>query len=374
MRRSATVSLALLMSVASPAQEAAIHTIKSNIQYRLTKGDLPKLSFGVEKATNVEVVEGTEELLRSCLSNSAMWTQDPLLFRLAHTHAASIQSCRENRSPSLHAIFREVPDGQLQAWVHLDGHGAQTLGNRMVHIGEVLYHKVTFQNNDQDRMFENLKRSFSSPLKTPVEARTALDATDRLTLFADKTVTQLQPYAASVVSSACFQLFSPSSVWGQGADRFTNHLVASFSQRLATYGIQSGAAAALREDLRYQPSLSDSVWRRTGHALLSTLVIQTSRGNDIALANIVAAVGSGMIINASLPGRENSKHPGTWNFAGRNLLGFAENNLWKEFKPDIMHLLRSRFVSGENLSACPRSGQAGRKPPGGCVPVPDQAR
>ena len=114
--------------------------------------------------------------------------------------------------------------------------------------------------------------------------------------------------------------------------------------RLTTYGIQAGAAAALHEDLRYRPSLSNNVWKRSGHALLSTFVLETPRGKDIALANILAAVGSGMIINASLPGRENSHHPGTWKFAGRDLLGFAEGNLGGEFKPDIKHFLRSSLL------------------------------
>ena len=343
MRCSAAISLAMLFRLIGMAQEPESHTIKSNIEYRLTKGDLPKLSFGIEKAKNVEVIEGGEELLQSCLNDSATWTQDPLVFRLAHTHAASIRSCRENRSPSLHAIFRKVPDEPLHVWVHLDGHGSQTLGIRMAHLGEVIFHKVTFQNNDQNRMFENLERSFSRPLSDSSADTIPLDAGDRLTLFTDKTVTQLQPYAASVVSSAFLDLFSPAAVWGRGTDRFTNHLVASFTQRLATYGIQSGAAAALHEDLRYRPSLSRNVWRRSGHALVSTFVLETPRGPDIALANMVAAVGSGMIINASLPGRENSYHPGVWKFTGRNLLGFAEGNLWNEFKPDIKHFLRNKF-------------------------------
>jgi hypothetical protein len=234
MRCLAAVSVALLSSLAGATQEPNEHTITSNIQYRLTQGDLPKLSFGVEKAKNVEVIGGAEELLQSCVNDPAKWSENPLLFRLAHTHAASIQSCRENRSPSLHAIFRKIPDEPLQAWVHLDGHGSQTLGSRMAHLGEFLYHKITFQNNDQDRMFENLERSFSSPPSTSTDQAIPLAASDRLTLFTDKTVAQVQPYAASVVSSAFFQVLSPSSVWGHGTDRFTNHLVASFTQRLAT--------------------------------------------------------------------------------------------------------------------------------------------
>jgi hypothetical protein len=335
-------SLALLFSVAGMAQDTE-HTLKSNVEYRLTRGDLPKLSFGAEKPKNIEVTEGGEELLQDCLTDPVTWTQDPLLFRLAHAHPESIESCRENRSPSLHVIFRKVGDEPLQAWVHLDGHGAQTSESRIAHLGEFLYHKITFQNNDQERMFENLERSFSNPLGISAEPAIPFTTRDRLTLFSDKTVTRVQPYVATLVSSAALLLISSRHIWGEGTDGYTNHLVASFSQRLVTYGLQSGAAAALHEDLRYRPSLSRNVWKRSEHALFSTLVLETPRGNDIAFANIVAAFSSAAIMNAALPGREISNHPDIWRLAGENLLGFAEANVWNEFKPDLKHLLRRRF-------------------------------
>jgi hypothetical protein len=338
----AAISLALTFSVAGMAQDIE-PTLKSNVEYRLTRGDLPKLSFGIEKPKNIEVIEGGEELLQDCLADPVTWSLDPLLFRLAHTHPESIQSCRENRSPSLHVIFRKVGDEPLQAWIHLDGHGAQTSASRIAHLGEFLFHKITFQNNDQERMFENLERSFSNPLGISAEPAIPFTARDRLTLFSDKTVTRVQPYVATLVSSAALLLISSSHIWGQGTDGYTNHLVASFSQRLVTYGMQSGAAAALHEDLRYHPSLSRNVWKRSEHALLSTLVLETPRGNDVAFANIVAAFSSAAIMNAALPGREISNHPDIWRLAGENLLGFAEANVWNEFKPDLKHLLRRGF-------------------------------
>jgi len=350
MRCSAALSLGLLSSLAGLAQDASVaqdsepHTIKSNLQYRLNRGDLPELSFGIEKPKNVEVIGGGEALLKSCLNDPATWSKDPLLFRLAHSHATGIQSCRENSSPSMHAIFRKVPNRPLQAWVHLDGHGAQTSGSRMVHLGEFIYHKVRLETNDQDRMFENLQRSFSSSLQTPPDPVVPQTGRERFASFTAKTLTRVQPYAASVVSSAFTQMFSPSDVWGRGLDRFTNHFAASFSQRLVTYGLQSGAAAALHEDVRYKPSLSSNVWKRASHALFSTVVLDTPRGNDIAIANIVAAVGSGVFINTCHPGQEHFTHPGAWQLAGWNLAGFAQSNLWNEFKPDLKHLIRSKLL------------------------------
>jgi hypothetical protein len=349
MRCSVAISLGLLCGLSGLAQEQVPtpeqdqHTIKSNIEYRLSRGDLPKLSFGVEKPKNVEVIGGVEELLKSCLSDTMTWSKDPLMFRLAHSHATEIQSCRENSSPSMHAVFLKVPDEPLQAWVHLDGHGSQTSGSRMVHFGEFIYHKITLQTNNQDRMFENLERSFSNSLQTAPAPAIPLTGHDRFKLFTSKTLTRLQPYATSVMSSA-FQLISPSDVWGRGMDGFTDHLVASFTQRVVTYGLQSGAAAALHEDVRYKPSLSSNVWKRTGHALVSTVVLETPRGDDIAYANIIAAVGSGFVIHTFHPGRDINNRPGAWNFAALNLLGFAQGNLWTEFKPDIKHLVRHKLL------------------------------
>jgi hypothetical protein len=349
MRYPAAISLALIFSLAGMAQEPEQHTIKSNVEYRLTRGDLPALTFGLEKPKNVEIISGGEELLQDCLSDPLKWSQDPLLFRLAHTHAASIRSCRENSSPSLHVIFRRVGDEPLQAWVHLDGHGAQTSASRLAHLGEFLYNKIRFQNNDQDLMFDNLERSFSTPLVATQDPAVSISMRDRLTLFTDKNVTEVQPYASSVFSSAALMLISPTRIWGRGADNYTNHLVASFSHRLVTYGLQSAAAAALHEDLRYRPSLSHNVWKRSAHALFSTLVQETPRGSDIVFANIVAAAGSAAIMHATRPGQEdtaqdNFYHPGVLNLTGRNLLGFAEANLWSEFKPDIKHLVKNKLL------------------------------
>lgn len=243
----------------------------------------------------------------------------------------------------MHAIFQKEPDKPLRAWVHLDGHGAQTSGSRVAHLGEFIYHKIRLQTNDQDRMFENLRRSFSSSLQGTRDAEAPFTGHQRLTHFTNKTLTRVQPYATSAVSSA-FQLFGPSDVWGTGIDGFTNLLTASFTRRVVTYGLQSGAAAVLHEDLRYRPSESGSVWKRAGHAVLSTVVLETPRGRDIAFANVVAAVGSGIVIGTYHPGRDAFDHPGMWNVAAFNFLGFAQGNLWTEFKPDIKHLVRTRLL------------------------------
>ena len=93
------------------------------------------------------------------------------------------------------------------------------------------------------------------------------------------------------------------------------------------------------------------VVERTRHPLepepthsTSTVVLDTPRGNDVAFGNLIAAVGSGFAIDALHPGRETSARPGVWNLAAFNMIGFAQGNLWTEFKPDIKHLIRSKLL------------------------------
>ena len=114
---------------------------------------------------------------------------------------------------------------------------------------------------------------------------------------------------------------------------------------MVTYGLQSGAAAALHEDVRYKPSLSGNVWKRTGHALLSTVVLETPRGNDIAYRQHRRR-GRQRIRHQYLPSGPGNlrlvREPGT--SPRLNLLGFAQGNLWTEFKPDIKHLVRRKLL------------------------------
>ena len=83
--------------------------------------------------------------------------------------------------------------------------------------------------------------------------------------------------------------------------------------------------------------------------MFSTLILETPRGNDVAFANIVAAVGSAEIINASRPRagkspQANRTHLGMWNLAGDNLLGFAEGNSGMNSSPISSIWLRSKLL------------------------------
>jgi hypothetical protein len=334
---------ALLWCGVSGAQES---TLKDNLDLRWSKGDLPPVVFGAEHTKFVEIISGGEDLLQQCLADKELWSQDSLVFRLAHAHASKIVSCRENHSPSTHVIFEFAGETDVlrKACVHLDGHGAQTLTSRIEHFGEFAFHKVTFQGNNQNRMNDNLAWSLFQPIRLTPEQLPPLTKRDRFRLFTAKTLTKTQPYVSSAMAAGFSQFFSPNNIWGRGGDKFANRFEASFVQRLVTYGMQDGFAAAFHEDLRYRPSLENGVFQRLRYAVARTFILQTPRGNEVAFANLAAAFSSGLIINVCHPGRENFLHPGAWTLAGGNLLGFMESNLWAEFKPDIRHLVRSKIL------------------------------
>ncbi len=346
MRYSFLVFLSLLFPGVSGAQQS---DLKDNLELRWSKGDLPPVVFGAEHEKFVEIIDGGQELLHACYTDKETWSQDALFFRLAHAHASKIVSCRENHSPSTHVIFEFAGDtGALQkTCVHLDGRGAQTLTSRIEHLGEFTYHKITFRGNDQSRMNENLSRSLLKPIRLTASPLPSLTKRDRLTLFTTRTLTNTQPYVSSAMAGAFAQVFSRSYIWGRGDDKFAHRFEASFVQRLVTYGMQGGFAAAFHEDLRYRPSGQEGIGRRVRYALGRTFMLETPRGNEIAFANFAAAFSSGLIINASNPWRGNSWRPGVWGLAAGNLLGFSEHNLWNEFKPDLKHIVRGKILHRE---------------------------
>jgi hypothetical protein len=333
----------LLWSGLSGAQESSL---KDNLDLRWSKGDLPPVVFGAEHKKFVEIVDGGEDLLQQCLNDKELWSQDSLIFRLAHAHASKIVSCRENHSPSTHVVFEFVGDTDAlrKTCAHLDGRGAQTLTSRIAHFGEFTFHKVTFQGNNQNRMNDNLAWSLFGPVRPTAEQLPQLTKRDRFRLFAAKTLTKTQPYVDSALAAGFGLFFSPNNIWGRGSDKFTNRFEASFIQRLVTYGTQSGFAAVFHEDLRYRPSVESGVWKRARNAVARTFVLETPRGSEVAFANLAAAFSSGLIINVAHPGCENFLHPGAWKLAGGNLLGFMESNLWAEFKPDVKHFVRSKVL------------------------------
>src|SRR5579885_2621743 len=87
---------ALLLFLFSPygafAQQTDQRTISDVLNLRLTKGDLPALTFGRQTRKYVDVTEGCEALLHQFANDPDQWTKDWWLFRTGHSYFWKITS------------------------------------------------------------------------------------------------------------------------------------------------------------------------------------------------------------------------------------------------------------------------------------------
>src|SRR5690242_133149 len=115
---------AILLGSAFAGQEP--QSLVSNLQYRLTWGDLGEIVPAPFKSfRGLRISNGGDALLQQCMQNPDKWSKDPLLYRFGHHGPFSTIGCRERTSPSVHVVFYARPDGSREAWIHFDLYGPQ---------------------------------------------------------------------------------------------------------------------------------------------------------------------------------------------------------------------------------------------------------
>ena len=102
--------------------------------------------------------------------------------------------------------------------------------------------------------------------------------------------------------------------------------------------------SSLHIDPRYSRSTGKGFLGRSAHALVFTLIGKTDGGHNIpAVGNFAGAVGSGFVGRAYMPnGWNDTTHAGQ-----RTLItfgGYAADNLFQEFAPEIGRALRRFHV------------------------------
>ena len=140
-------------------------------------------------------------------------------------------------------------------------------------------------------------------------------------------------------SAALGQLSHDTREWGLGAQGYW-HRVGNHVGRAAIRGsIESGLAAALHYDIRYQRMPGASGLARTRHALRRTLFTRNQEGKSVVDVPALAGIYGGDMLSTFW-------HPRRYTPFGSGLrggnfgLGFqAAGNLAKEFGPDLKHLI-----------------------------------
>jgi len=127
--------------------------------------------------------------------------------------------------------------------------------------------------------------------------------------------------------------------WGHGADAFRNRVLSEYGQFLLSESIEFGVTSFHREDPRYIRMGAGGPWRRTWHALKSTVVASDTKGGQtIALGRIAGAYGSWAIATRWNPPEERTAGQ-IMLYGNVNLLTKASVNLWREFWPDARRKL-----------------------------------
>jgi hypothetical protein len=147
--------------------------------------------------------------------------------------------------------------------------------------------------------------------------------------------------ALRVLTSAALSHINREPVsWGMGSRGFFERAGSHYARFAVQGSIHSGLAAALGHDTRYFREPGKTGWRRARHALRRTFVTRDREGHEVFdISQMTAFYASPMIATAWHP-----RHCGalTQGFRAGNFGVGAQavGNLFREFGPDLKHLLR----------------------------------
>ena len=134
------------------------------------------------------------------------------------------------------------------------------------------------------------------------------------------------------------------SEWRQGGGAFGRNYGDAVAERVSFQTARFSTGVITREDPRYVPSSSRSVFARSVHAISFTFVDRSNSGHPMpAISNFVGAAAGGFVGNAYLPaGFNDLTHAGQ-----RATLRFgfaAAGNLFREFAPQMPSPMRTFFT------------------------------
>ena len=134
------------------------------------------------------------------------------------------------------------------------------------------------------------------------------------------------------------------SEWRQGAEAFGRNYGDAVAERVSFQTARFATGVITREDPRYVPSSSRSVFARSIHAISFTFVDRSTSGHRMpAISNFLGAAAGGFVGNAYLPaGFNDVTHAGQ---RATLRFGFAAGgNLFREFAPQMPGPMRTFFM------------------------------
>jgi hypothetical protein len=317
-----------------PFVHAQSPNLTDNLKYRVSWGDLgPVKAAPLVTHRALRLAEGSDQLLADCLANPAKWHKDPLIYRFGHRNAFTTIGCRERSAPSLHVVFYKQPDGSRQAWIHFDRYKP---GNLVGHSAEVIQNRLTVGRTSQADIYRALvvERNDSH---TPVPPR-HYDVDEQFHEYLKNTYSA-GPLLSAVATGGVSGLLDGTSIFGDGFERYSNHMEANLIRHVTQQTLEFGVAAALQQNERFLVSHDERMTKRIKAALYHSFFVAGRDGNEFAFPRLAAAVGTGVMITEWHPWRDD--HVSTTREVSSILGGYVARSFWQEFKPDIKHELRT---------------------------------
>lgn len=293
-----------------------------NARYRLSWGDLQQVvPAPVEKLRALRIAKGSDILLQACLSHPDQWRRDPLISRFGHGHPFTTIGCRERVGPSMHVVFYRQPDGSRQAWIHFDRYRP---GNLAGHAAEVLQNRLTFG------------RTSHSVALPPPHYDFHRHAIEYL-----KTTFSPNSLLPSIVTGGSTGFLDETLHYGDGGERYFNHIEANLVRHVAQQTIEFGFAALLQQDEAFATSGEKRVGKRIKSALYHSFFVPGRNGDELAFPRIAAALGTGWMTHEWHPWRSDNIDP--WQQTSLILCSYIARSFWHEFKPDLKSRLHKSF-------------------------------
>jgi len=330
---------AVCVGAANGETGASHYSLLDNLNEKLTQEGLSdQVVLGHPEKKHVAIVEGGEFLLQY-LETQPQFRKDHIWSRLAHSHPFSTVAFREEDNPSTHVVFLRRSDGSLKADIHLDGNGPQKL---FPHLDEFIFHKLTFQDNDQDRMHANLNRAILRQASKPKEP--FITRRERTLQYVHATF-GLQPITAAI-ANGMFRHYAHQFIWKteRRYEPVVNRIEGTLIRYTMRNTIEFGVANWRQEDTRFRASGAQGFGNRLRAAVVNTFVVPTATGREFAYGRFAGIVGTSAIIDAWHPWKAFPYHP---NYGRQATLGLAVDplarSIWAEFGPDIMRKMPFRL-------------------------------
>jgi hypothetical protein len=173
-------------------------------------------------------------------------------------------------------------------------------------------------------------------------AYVAITSTERVWWIVEGTVGPKSLFIIGPLAAAWQTGFNTPEEWGRGWSGFGKRYAQREADVAISNTIEAGLGALWGEDPRYIPSARKGIWPRARYALKTSVLAQGRDGSlRPAWARYAGNTLNNVIENSWLPPSQTTATQ-TALRSGMGIVTRMGGNLWDEFWPDVVRLLRKR--------------------------------